>query len=94
LKQLERKMDKQIAITREKHSNRFQENQILYMDGKITWEEFEKHLDLFEEETKMIEKIDFELKELEYSFENGLISERDFNIKKERLNNRIIKICE
>jgi hypothetical protein len=88
------KMDKQVTIAREEHLSKFQENQILYMDGKITWEEFEKHLDLFEEETKMLEKIDFELKELEYSFENGLISERDFNIKKERLKNRIIRICE
>ena len=43
---------------------------------------------------KQIEKIDFDLQELEVEFENGLISKKDFNIKKERLNNRIIKICE
>jgi len=87
-------MDKQATIAREKHSIRFQENQILYIDGKITWEEFEKHLELFEEETKHLEKLDLDLKELKYNFENGLISEKDFNIKKERLNNRIIRICE
>lgn len=59
-------MDKKALIAKQKNEIRFQENQILYMEGKITWEEFE----------------------------NGLISEKDFNIKKERLNNRIIKICE
>jgi hypothetical protein len=87
-------MDKKALIAKQKNDIRFQEYQIQYMDGKITWDEFEKELDLFEEQKKQITKIDLELQELEIDFEDGLISEKDFNIRKERLNNRIIKICE
>ena len=87
-------MDKKALIAKQKNDIRFQEYQIQYMDGKITWEEFEKELDLYGEQKKQIEKIDLELQELEIDFEDGLISEKDFNIRKERLNNRIIKICE
>lgn len=87
-------MDKKALIAKQKNDIRFQEYQIQYMDGKITWDEFEKELDLFEEQKKQIIKIDLELQELEIDFEDGLISEKDFNIRKERLNNRIIKICE
>ena len=87
-------MDKKALIAKQKNDIRFQEYQIQYMDGKITWEEFEKELDLFEEQKKQIVKIDLELQELKIDFEDGLISEKDFNIRKERLNNRIIKICE
>ena len=87
-------MDKKALIAKQKNDIRFQEYQIQYMDGKITWDEFEKELDLFEEQKKQIIKIDLELQELEIDFEDGLISEKDFNLRKERLNNRIIKICE
>ena len=87
-------MDKKALIAKQKNDIRFQEYQIQYMDGKITWDEFEKELDLFEEQKKQIIKIDLELQELEIDFEDGLISEKDFNIRKERLNSRIIKICE
>ena len=87
-------MDKKALIAKQKNDIRFQEYQIQYMDGKITWDEFEKELDLFEEQKKQIIKIDLELQELEIDFEDGLISEKDFNIRKERINNRIIKICE
>ena len=90
----QKEMDKKALIAKQKNEIRFQENQILYMEGKITWEEFEKELELFEEQKKQIEKIDFDLQELEVEFGNGLISEKDFNIKKEILNNRKIKICE
>jgi hypothetical protein len=87
-------MDKKAAIARHQHAIKFHENQIDYLKGKITWEEFEKRVDLFEEHIKKLGMIDVELQVLEYDFENGLISEKDFNIKKERINNQIIKICE
>jgi hypothetical protein len=87
-------MDKKALIAKQNNDIRFQKYQIQYMDGNITWEEFEKELDLFEEQKKQILKIDLELQELEIEFEDSLISEKDFNIRKERLNNRIIKICE
>jgi hypothetical protein len=87
-------MDKKGAIARHQHAIKFHENQIDYLKGKITWEEFEKRVDLFEEHIKKLGMIDVELQVLEYDFENGLISEKDFNIKKERINNQIIKICE
>ena len=57
-------MDKKALIAKQKNDIRFQEYQIQYMDGKITWEEFEKELDLFEEQKKQIENIDLELQEL------------------------------
>ena len=87
-------MDKKAAIARHQHAIKMHEIQIQYLDGEITVEEFDKKFELFEKQTKELERIDLELQELEYEFESGQITESDYKKKKERINNQIIKICE
>ena len=87
-------MDKKAAIARHQHAIKMHEIQIQYLDGEITVEEFDKKFELFEKQTKELERIDLELQELEYEFEIGEITDDDFNKKKDKINSQIIEICK
>ena len=87
-------MDKEAAIARHQHAIKMHEIQIQYLDGEITVEEFDKKFELFEKQTKELERIDLELQELEYEFEIGEITENDFNKKKDNIKRQIINLCK
>jgi len=87
-------MDKKAAIARHQHAIKMHEIQIQYLDGEITVEEFDKKFELFEKQTKELERIDLELQELEYEFEVGEITDDDFKKKKDKINSQIIKMLK
>lgn len=87
-------MDKKAAIAIHQHAIKMHEIQIQYLDGEITVEEFDKKFELFEKQTKELERIDLELQELEYEFEIGEITENDFNKKKDNIKRQIINLCK
>ncbi len=80
-------MDKKAEIARHKHAIKFHENQINYLNGKITWEEFEK-------ETKNLEMIDVELQELQIDLESGKITDNEYKNKKDKINRQIIEMLK